>query len=60
MFYLTTHSTHFISGFMALDLWLKTTQREGKLVATPWATLSDSQEIYMHHATDRSTGWNEK
>ena len=24
MFYLTTHSTHFIYGFMASDMWLKT------------------------------------
>ena len=22
MFYLTTHSTHFIYGYMALDIWL--------------------------------------
>ena len=26
MFYLTTHSTHFIYGYMALDIWLRTTQ----------------------------------
>ena len=26
MFYFTTHSTHFIYGFMALDIWLRTTQ----------------------------------
>ena len=25
MFYLTTHSTHFIYGYMASDIWLKTT-----------------------------------
>ena len=24
MFYLTTHSTHFIYGYMASDLWLRT------------------------------------
>ena len=24
MFYLTTHSTHFIYGYMALDIWLRT------------------------------------
>ena len=24
MFYLTTHSTHFIYGYMASDIWLKT------------------------------------
>ena len=26
MFYLTTHSTHFIYGYMASDIWLRTTQ----------------------------------
>ena len=26
MFYLTTHSTHFIYGYMALDIWLRTIQ----------------------------------
>ena len=24
MFYLTTHSTHFIYGYMAADIWLRT------------------------------------
>ena len=24
MFYLTTHSTHFINGYMASDIWLRT------------------------------------
>ena len=26
MFYLTTHSTHFIYGYMASDIWYRTTQ----------------------------------
>ena len=26
MFYLTTHSTHFIYGYMASDIWQRTTQ----------------------------------
>ena len=26
MFYLTTHSTHFIYGYMASDMWKRTTQ----------------------------------
>ena len=26
MFYLTTHSTHFIYGYMASDIWYTTTQ----------------------------------
>ena len=28
MFYLTTHSTHFIYGYMASDIWLRTTDSE--------------------------------
>ena len=28
MFYLTTHSTHFIYGYMASDIWLKTYDSE--------------------------------
>ena len=28
MFYLTTHSTHFIYGYMVSDIWLRTTQRK--------------------------------
>ena len=28
MFYLTTHSTHFIYGYMASDIWLRTIQIE--------------------------------
>ena len=35
MFYLTTHSTHFIYGYMASDIWLRTIlivrkEREGE------------------------------
>ena len=42
MFYLTTHSTHFIHGFMAADMWQRTTQRERKHTATiTWATFTD-------------------
>ena len=26
MFHLTTHSTHYIYGYMASDIWLRTTQ----------------------------------
>ena len=28
MFYLTTHSTHFIYGYMASDIWLRTIVRK--------------------------------
>ena len=27
MFYLTTHSTHFINSYMVSDIWLRTTQQ---------------------------------
>ena len=30
MFYLTTHSTHFIYGYMASDIWLRTILIEKK------------------------------
>ena len=30
MFYLTTHSTHFIYGYMASDIWLRTIRIVGK------------------------------
>ena len=52
MFYLTTHSTHFIYSYMASDIYKKITQiaRERKPVAATWATLSDYQQefFYMH------------
>ena len=35
MFYLTTHSTHFIYGYMASDIWLRT------ILIVRKATLSD-------------------
>ena len=34
MFYLTTHSTHFIYGYMASDIWLRTILIERKSAAT--------------------------
>ena len=33
MFYLTTHSTHFVYGYMASDIWLRTiliVRKEGR------------------------------
>ena len=32
MFYLTTHSTHFIYGYMASDIWLRTILRKATLI----------------------------
>ena len=37
MFYLTTHSTHFMYGYMESDLLA----REMKPAAATWATISD-------------------
>ena len=42
MLYLTTHSTHFIYGYMASDIWLRTiliVRKETR--CSTWATLSD-------------------
>ena len=42
MFYLMMHSTHFIYGYMVIDIWQRTTEIERKPAATAtWATLSD-------------------
>ena len=43
MFYLTPHSTHFIYGYMASDIWLRTILivRERKPAAAIRATLSN-------------------
>ena len=35
MFYLTTHSTHFIYGYMASDIWLRTIQMARKETPLP-------------------------
>ena len=50
MFYLTTHTTHFVYGCMASDIWIPA-------AATTWITISDWQQgiFYMHHPPDRIT-----
>ena len=58
MFYLTMHSTHFIYGYMASDIWLRTiliVRKETRCHHI--ATLIDYQQgfFYMHHPTDRIT-----
>ena len=56
MFYLMTHSTHFIYGYMVLDIMVKDhSASERKPTATTWATLSDEQQgiFYMYYPTDR-------
>ena len=43
MFYLTTHSTHFIYGYMPSDIIVKdhSDSKERKPAAATWATLFD-------------------
>ena len=41
MFYLTTHSTHFIYGYMASDMVKDHSNSDRKPAAATWATLSD-------------------
>ena len=51
MFYLTTHSTHFIYGYMVSHMVKDHSDCERKPATATWAILSD----YMHHPTDRMT-----
>ena len=54
MYYVTTHSTRFIYGYMASDIMVKDhSDSERKHAAATWATLSDQQQgfFYMHHPT---------
>ena len=53
MFYLTTHSTHFIYGYMASDIWLRTILTVRK--ETRCRHIGYSYRFYMHHRTDRIT-----
>ena len=42
MFYLTTHSTHFIYGYMVSDIWYRTIQiGDKKPAVATWAALFD-------------------
>ena len=47
MFYLTTHSTHFMYSYMASDIWLRTF-----LIGYSFR-LTARALFYMHHPTDR-------
>ena len=59
MFYLTTHSTHFIYGYMASDIWLRTILIVRKEHPLPphrlLLSISSKGFFYMHHPTDRIT-----
>ena len=48
--YLTTHSTHFIYGYMASDIWLRTI-----LIVRKETRCRPIGYFYMHHPTDRIT-----
>ena len=50
MFYLTMHSTHFIYGYMASDIWLRTI-----LIVRKETHCRQQGFFYMHHPTDRIT-----
>ena len=49
MFYLTTHSTHFIYGYMASDIWLRTILivRKETRCGGPWTAFS-SEAVETH------------
>ena len=58
MFYLTTHSTHFIYGYMASDICLRTiliVRKETRCRHMGYSFRLTAIFFYMHHPTDRIT-----
>ena len=58
MFYLTTHSTHFIYCYMASDIWLRTiliVRKETRCRHIGYSNQLEQGFFYMHHPTDRIT-----
>ena len=58
MFYLTTHSTHFIYGYMVSNIWEQTTQisrEETRCRQIGYSFRLAAMVLYMHHPTDRIT-----
>ena len=56
MFYLTTHSTHFIYGYMASDIWLRTipiVRKEIRCRHIGYSFRLTARVFYMHHHTER-------
>ena len=54
--YLTTHSTHFIYGYMASDIWLRTiliVRKETRCRYIGYSFLLTARYFYMHQPTDR-------
>ena len=56
IFYLMTHSTHFIYCYMASDIWLRTILIARKETPLPlhWLLfpINNKSSFYMHHPTD--------
>ena len=58
MFYLTMHLTHFIYGYMASDIWLRTiliVRKETRCRHIGYSYRLTARFFYMHHPTDRIT-----
>ena len=58
MFYLMTHSTHFIYGYMASDIWLRTiliVRKDTRCCHIGYYYRLAARVLYMHHPTDRIT-----
>ena len=56
MFYLTTHSTRFIYGYTASDIWLRTiliVRKETRCCHICYSLRLQQGFFYMHHPTDR-------
>ena len=56
MFCLTTHSTHFIYGYMASDIWLRTiliVREETRCRHIGYSFRLVARLFYMHHPRDR-------
>ena len=52
MFYLMTHSTHFIYGYMASDIWLRTILIVGRDGEMFYLTTHSTHFIYGYMASD--------
>ena len=58
MFYLTTHSTHFIYGYMASDIWLRTiliVRKETRCCHISYSYQLTARVLYMHHPRQDNT-----
>ena len=55
MLYLTTNSTHFIYGYMALDIWTQIARYETRFRYIGYSFRVAARVIYIHHPTDRIT-----